>query len=89
MGNNTHGLKCSYYREPVEVRLNKANEKPIAQKAKYRYVALGVEIFPIHIDMVDTYNNSDRSFKRGMKKAYKKMLKKDMKTQKWNTKTSL
>ena len=36
MGNNRDGLKCRVYRESIYVRLNKANEKPIAQKAKYR-----------------------------------------------------
>ena len=64
------------YTESVDTRLLKANAEPIKSKADYRYVKLGVEIFPIHIDMVDTYYNSDRSFKRGMKKKYIKMLKK-------------
>ena len=34
----------------------------------------------IHIDMVEIYNSSDRSFKRGMKKKYLKMLKRNKKT---------
>lgn len=77
--NNTHGLKAYRYNESVYIRLNKANETPIMEKADYRYVKLGDEIFPIHVDMVDTYNDSDRSFKRGMKKQHKKLLKKGKK----------
>lgn len=70
------GLMAHSYREGVETRLSKANVEPIKTKADYRYVKLGDEIFPIHIDMVDVYNRSDRSFKRGMKKSYKKKIKK-------------
>lgn len=73
------GLMVQSYKEDVFTRLNKANIKPIKTNANYRYVKLGDEIFPIHIDMVDVYNNSDRKFKRGMKKAYKKMMKKAIK----------
>lgn len=67
------------YKLSVDERLRNANKKPIATNADYRYVKLGDEIFPIHIDMVDVYNNSERNFKRGMKKQYKKMMKKTMK----------
>lgn len=73
------GLMVQSYKEDVLTRLNNANIKPIKTNANYRYVKLGDEIFPIHIDMVDVYNKSDRSFKRGMKKQYKKMLKKTIK----------
>lgn len=73
------GLMVRSYKEDVLTRLNKANIKLIKTNANYRYVKLGDEIFPIHIDMVDVYNRSDRSFKRGMKKQYKKMLKKTKK----------
>ena len=71
------GLKAYRYDESTYTRLKKANEQPIEDKADYRYVALGQEIFPIHVDMVEIYNNSDRSFKRGMKKKWKKVMKKD------------
>ncbi len=74
------GLMTHSYKESVITRLNKANKEPIANNEDYRYVQLGDEIFPIHIDMVDVYNNSDRKFKRGMKKQYKKMIKKNKKT---------
>lgn len=77
--NNTHGLKAYRYLKSVQTRLEEANRKPIIDNADYRYVKLGDEIFPIHIAMVDTYNNSDRSFKRGMKKKWKKTLKKQRK----------
>lgn len=70
------GLTSRRYTESVGTRLIKANIEPIKTKADYRYVVLGEEIFPIHIDMVETYNSSDRSFKRGMKKSYKKLMKK-------------
>ncbi len=73
------GLMARSYKEDVFTRLNKANIKLIKTNANYRYVKLGDEIFPIHIDMVDVYNKSDRSFKRGMKKQYKKMMKKSIK----------
>jgi len=76
MGNNRDGLMVRRYKLSVNERLKKVNEKPIFSNADYRYVKLGDEIFPIHIDMVDVYNNSDRKFKRGMKKQYKKMIKK-------------
>lgn len=76
MSNNRDGLMAHRYTESVEVRLLKANAEPIKSKADYRYVKLGVEIFPIHIDMVEIYNDSNRSFKRGIKKKYIKMLKK-------------
>ena len=76
MSNNGDGLMCRRYTESVDTRLMKANAYPIKSNADYRYVKLGVEIFPIHVDIVEIYNNSDRSFKRGMKKKYKKMLKK-------------
>lgn len=76
MSNNRDGLMSHRYKESVDTRLLKANAEPIKSKADYRYVKLGVEIFPIHIDLVEIYNNSDRSFKRGMKKKYIKMLKK-------------
>ena len=68
------GLMAHSYKEQVITRLNKANRE-LKPNANFRYVKLGDEIFPIHIDMVDVYNGSDRSFKRGMKKQYKKMLK--------------
>lgn len=71
---------CRSYAESVQERLTKANIQPINTKADYRYVKLGIEIFPIHIDMVEIYNSSDRSFKRGMKKKYLKMLKRNKKT---------
>ena len=76
MSNNRDGLMAHRYTESVDTRLWKANAEAIKSKADYRYVKLGVEIFPIHIDMVDIYNDSDRSFKRGMKKKYINMLKK-------------
>ncbi len=74
------GLMVRSYKESVFTRLDKANKEPIANKEDYRYVILGDEIFPIHIDMIDVYNSSDRKFKRGMKKQYKKMMKKHEKT---------
>lgn len=73
---NRDGLKAYRYTESVGTRLLKANAEPIKSNADYRYVKLGVEIFPIHIDMVEVYYNSDRSFKRGMKKKHIKMMKK-------------
>lgn len=72
-------LKGYYYSESINTRLNKANEKPIENNADYRFVKLGNEIFPIHINMIDIYNRSDRKFKRGMKKQYIKMKKKLLK----------
>ena len=72
-------LMAHSYTEGVITRLNNANKEPIAKNADYRYVKLGDEIFPIHIDMVDVYNSSGRKFKRGMKKQYKKMIKKHTK----------
>ena len=76
MSNNRDNLMAHRYTESVDTRLLKANAEPIKSKADYLYVKLGVEIFPIHIDMVEVYYNSGRSFKRGMKKKYIKMLKK-------------
>ena len=69
-------LMCHSYTESVIVRLKNANKEPIANNYDYRYVQLGDEIFPIHIDMVETYNKSDRKFKRGMKKRWIKLNKK-------------
>lgn len=69
-------LKAYCYIESVQTRLNKANEKPIEKNADYRFVKLGDEIFPIHVNMIDVYNGSNRKFKRGMKQQYKKMVKK-------------
>jgi len=79
MSNNSDGLMARRYKLSVDERLKNANKRPITTNANYRYVKLGDEIFPIHIDMVDVYNRSDRSFKRGMKKQYKKMIKKSNK----------
>lgn len=73
---NRELLKAYSYRESVETRLTKSNNEAIKNNVDYRYVKLGVEIFPIHKDMVEVYNNSDRGFKRGMKKKYKKLMKK-------------
>ena len=70
------GLMAYSYKESVHERLKKANTKPIGKNADYRYVTLGLEIFPIHKEMVEVYNNSDRGFKRGMKKKYIKLMKK-------------
>ena len=75
MSNNRDGLMAHRYTEDVYTRLLKANADPIKTSADYRYVSLGVEIFPIHVDMVYIYNNSDRSFKRGMKKKHIKLMK--------------
>ena len=68
------GLKSRSYKDSVITRLREANKEPIANKADYRYVNLGEEIFPISVHMVETFNKSDRTFKRGMKKSYKKMM---------------
>ena len=76
MGNNRDGLTAKRYTESLDTRLRKANAEPLKTNADYRYVKLGDEIFPIHKDMVEFYYNSDRGFKRGMKKKYIKMMKK-------------
>ena len=70
------GLMAYSYKESVENRLTKANNEAIKNNVDYRYVKLGDEIFHIHKDMVEVYYNSDRGFKRGMKKKYIKMMKK-------------
>lgn len=76
MGNYRDGLKAYSYKNPVGIRLEEANKKPIINNADYRFVNLGEEIFPIHIDIVNAYYSSSRRFKRGMKKSFIKMLKK-------------
>lgn len=73
------GLMCHRYTNSVKARLLKANKEPITKGLDYRYVVLGIDIFPIHKDMVEVYYNSDRSFKRGMKKKFKKLMKKSNK----------
>ena len=76
MGNNRDRLTSRRYTESVDTRLGKANTEAKGQNAEHRWVKLGDEIFPIHKDMVEVYYNSDRGFKRGMKKKYIKMMKK-------------
>ena len=74
------GLMVHSYKKSVYTRLEEANLEPIGKNEEYRYVKLGDEIFPIHKDMVEIYNKSDRNFKRDMKKSYERMVKKLDKT---------
>lgn len=70
------GLMAYSHKQSVEDRLLDANNEAIGKNADYRYVHLGIDVFPIHKDMVKIYYDSDRSFKRGIKKRFKKLMKK-------------
>ena len=49
------GLTGTVYTDSVETRLRNANEQLVINNSNYRWVSVGIELFPIDANYVEKY----------------------------------